>query len=149
MLGFAKTDTPLDGMREGDVLIIADHDLLESEVPLLQRAAAVIVISTVMPTGLASADVVLPIANFSEEEGTFTNVRGRVQRYLQAKAAPGLARPSWYVLTDLLAALGESAGYFLPSEVFAALAASHGAFAGQSYDSLGLRGQPAATEVGA
>ena len=45
-----------------------------------------------------AAAVVLPIANFAEEEGTFTNLRGRVQRFLQAKAAPGFARPSWFVL---------------------------------------------------
>ena len=36
---------------------------------------------------------------------------GRVQRFLQAKAAPGFARPSWFVLADLLAALGETADY--------------------------------------
>ena len=47
-----------------------------------------------------------------------------MQRFLQAKAAPGLARPSWYVLGDLLGALGEQASYFLPSDVFAALAAA-------------------------
>ena len=58
--------------------------------------------------GAHSAAVVLPIANFAEEEGTFTNLRGRVQRFLQAKAAPGFARPSWYVLADLLGALGRA-----------------------------------------
>jgi predicted molibdopterin-dependent oxidoreductase YjgC len=82
------------------------------------------------------------MTNFAEEEGTFTNLRGRVQRFLQAKAAPGLARPSWFVLADLLGALGESANYFLPADVFAALAASHAEFAGLTYDRLGLRGLP-------
>ena len=55
-----------------------------------------------------AAAVVLPIANFAEEEGTFTNLRGRVQRFLQAKAAPGFARPSWFVLGDLLARAGRA-----------------------------------------
>jgi predicted molibdopterin-dependent oxidoreductase YjgC len=77
-----------------------------------------------------------------EEEGTFTNLRGLVQRFMQAKAAPAMARPSWWVLSDLLSALGEKSGYFLPSEVFAALAVSHADFAGMTYDSLGLRGLP-------
>lgn len=76
----------------------------------------------------------------AEEEGTFTNLRGRVQRYLQAKAGPGLARPSWYVLGDLLASMGEGSGFFLASEAFGALAAAEPAFAGMSYDTLGLRG---------
>jgi hypothetical protein len=42
----------------------------------------------------------------------------------------------------LLGALGESANYFLPADVFAALAASHPEFAGLTYDRIGLRGLP-------
>jgi NADH-quinone oxidoreductase subunit G len=142
MLGFTKTDAPLSGLRDGDVLVIADHALTEAEVAAANRAGMVIVISTTMPAGLTNVEVVLPITNFSEEEGTFTNLRGRVQRFLQAKAAPGFARPSWFVLSDLLASLGEKTDYFLPSDVFAALAASHSEFAGLSYDTIGLRGLP-------
>ena len=73
---------------------------------------------------------------------TFTNLRGRVQRFLQAKAAPGLARPSWFVLSDLLASLGQATDYFVPADVFTALASSHSKFAGLSYDTIGLRGLP-------
>jgi predicted molibdopterin-dependent oxidoreductase YjgC len=42
----------------------------------------------------------------------------------------------------LLGALGEQDGFYLPSDVFANIAASHPAFSGLSYDSLGLRGLP-------
>jgi predicted molibdopterin-dependent oxidoreductase YjgC len=87
---------------------------------------------------------VLPIANFVEEEGTFTNLRGRVQRFMQAKAAPGFARPSWYALSDLLAAIGTRTNYSLASEVFGAIAAAHPEFAGMSYDTLALKGRPIA-----
>ena len=88
----------------------------------------------------------------AEEEGTFTNLRGRVQRYLQANAAPGMARPAWWILGDLLTQLGEPTNYFVASDAFAALAAARGEFAGMSYDTLGLKGQlmsgqPAAQEV--
>jgi NADH-quinone oxidoreductase subunit G len=142
MLGFAKTDTPLAGLRDGDVLVVADHALTDADLAAASKAAAVIVVGTTMPAGLSKVEVALPITNFSEEEGTFTNLRGRVQRFLQAKAAPGMARPSWFVLADLLASLGEPASYFVPSDVFAALAASHSEFAGLSYDTIGLRGLP-------
>jgi NADH-quinone oxidoreductase subunit G len=141
-LGFTKTDTPLAGLRDGDVLVIADHALTDAELAAAGRASVVIVVGTTMPVGLTNVEAVLPITNFSEEEGTFTNLRGRVQRFLQAKAAPGLARPSWFVLADLLASLGETTNYFVPSDVFAALAASHAEFAGLTYDTLGLRGLP-------
>jgi NADH-quinone oxidoreductase subunit G len=141
-LGFTKTDTPLAGLQANDVLVIADHALTDAEVEAASHAAAVVVIGTTLPASLANIAAVLPITNFAEEEGTFTNLRGRVQRFLQAKAAPGLARPSWFVLSDLLGALGESANYFLPADVFAALAASHAEFAGLTYDRIGLRGLP-------
>jgi NADH dehydrogenase/NADH:ubiquinone oxidoreductase subunit G len=108
-LGFTKTDTPLDGLRDGDVLVIADHELTDAEIAAANRAAAIVVVGTTLPGGLTNVAAVLPITNFAEEEGTFTNLRGRVQRFLQARAAPGLARPSWFVLSDLLGSLGEAA----------------------------------------
>ena len=101
--------------------------------------------TTLPPWARHVASVVLPIANFAEEEGTFTNLRGRVQRFLQAKAAPGFARPSWYVLADLLTAAGVRSDYSLASEVFAALATAHSEFSGMSYDTLGLRGATVAS----
>jgi NADH-quinone oxidoreductase subunit G len=48
------------------------------------------------------------------------------------------------VLGDLLAAMGDGGGFFNARDAFAALAAAHPSFAGLSYDSLGLRGQPVA-----
>jgi NADH-quinone oxidoreductase subunit G len=47
------------------------------------------------------------------------------------------------VLSDVLGARGERTSYFLASEVFAAMATDRPAFAGLSYDSLGLKGAPA------
>jgi predicted molibdopterin-dependent oxidoreductase YjgC len=124
------------------VLVIVDHALTNEELTTANKAGGVVVIGTTLPAGLTNVAAVLPISNFSEEEGTFTNLRGRVQRFLQAKAAPGLARPSWFVLSDLVGALGETANYFLPSDVYASLASSHAEYAGLSYDRLGLRGLP-------
>jgi predicted molibdopterin-dependent oxidoreductase YjgC len=129
-------------------VLVADADL-EGLAPDTFSAAASLVVIGTTPSFAASADVALPIANFSEEEGTFTNLRGRVQRFLQARAAPGLARPSWFVLADLVQALGEPGDFLLPSQVFDALAASEAPFSGLSYDSLGLRGLPVADHAGA
>jgi NADH-quinone oxidoreductase subunit G len=143
-LGFTRSETPLAGLAAGDALVIADHELSEADLAAIGNASAVIVLSTVMPAGLPRADVVLPISNTVEEEGTLTNLRGRVQRFLQAKAAPGLARPSWFVLSDLLGSVGDKAPYLAASEVFAALAASHNEFAGLTWERLGLRGLPLA-----
>jgi NADH-quinone oxidoreductase subunit G len=144
LLGFRRTDTPLEGLAEGDALLVADEELAGVDAASLFRAAdiagAVVVIGTTLPPWAASAAVMLPIANMAEDEGTFTNVEGRVQRYLQAKAAPGLARPGFAAMGDLLTALGDETVNFRPGDVLRALAGAHAPFAGMTYDSLGLRG---------
>ncbi len=141
LLGFARRDgDPLSGLKDGDVLILADDELGGVKIDAAKRASAVIVIGTTLPIGIPTPTAVLPIANVAEEEGTYTNLRGRVQRFLQAKAAPGLARPSWFALADLQIALGLKAEYFLPGAVFSAMAKSEPAFDGLSYESIGLRG---------
>jgi NADH-quinone oxidoreductase subunit G len=143
LLGFARQDAPLAGLKSGDVLVVADEELAGLDAPDVARAGAIIVIGTTLPAWARhAAAVVLPIANMAEEEGTFTNLRGRVQRFRQAKSAPGFARPSWLVTADLLAATGEAANYMLATDVFGALAGSHPEFAGMSYDTLGLKGAP-------
>lgn len=145
LMGFTRSDTPLALLRDGDALLIADHALTDADLAELPKAAAVVVLASVMPAGLDRAHVVLPICNYVEEEGTLTNLRGRVQRYLQAKAAPGLARPAWYVLVDLGASLGDQLDVMSPAQVFGALVAANGEFAGMSYDVLGLKGRPVAS----
>jgi NADH-quinone oxidoreductase subunit G len=149
MLGYKRSASPLDGLAEGDVLIVADDDLADVRVDAASKASSVIVIGTTVPKNLESLAVVLPITNFAEEEGTFTNIRGRVQRFTQAKAAPGFVRPSWLVLGDLLGAMGAQDKFFLPSDVFANLASSKPQFAGLSYDTLGMRGLPVLETAGA
>jgi NADH-quinone oxidoreductase subunit G len=144
-LGFKKTRDLLAGIGQGDVLVVAGEDLAGIDAPALSRAGDVIVISSVLSEAAAGrASVVLPIANFSEEEGTVTNLRGRVQRFTQARQAPGETRPSWLVLGDLLGALGKQSSFFLPSEVFARLASVNKSFAGLTYDTIGFKGLPLA-----
>ncbi len=152
MFGFQRSESPFDGLVSGDVLLLGDDRLSAGDEALLARAGAIVVLASALPAAARTAQVVLPITNMSEEEGSFTNLRGRVQRYLQAKSAPGMSRPGWWVLADLLTALGEPTSVFLASEIFAQMAAARPALAGMSYESLGLRGRlmdGAATGAGA
>jgi NADH-quinone oxidoreductase subunit G len=142
LFGFTRLDNPLSSLRSGDALIVADEELAGVDQPNVDAAGAVVVVGTTLPPwAAAKTSVVLPIANMAEEEGTFTNLRGRVQRFTQAKAPPGFARPSWWVLSDLLTAIGEKSSYFLASDVFTALAQDVAQFSGLSYDSLALKGR--------
>ncbi|MGH7676255.1 MAG: hypothetical protein ACREMV_13375, partial [Gemmatimonadales bacterium] len=58
----------------------------------------------------------------------------------QAKATPGMARPAWWVLGELLAELGRGEPMVTAAEAFDLLAREESAFAGLSYHLLGSRG---------
>jgi NADH-quinone oxidoreductase subunit G len=148
LLGFREIDELGDVLGEGDTLLIVDELLVGVDVAVLARAAHTIVVGTVLPEVVRGAvDVALPMATFAEEDGSWTNLRGRVQRFLQAKQAPGSARASWSVCGDLAALRGAGQGYVTAREAFDAMAATHPSFAGMDYDSLGLRGAIVAGEV--
>jgi NADH-quinone oxidoreductase subunit G len=152
LLGYEElTDTPV--VAADDAVLILD-DTLEQGVTeglrqALGAAAALVHAGTTLPAAIAErVQVALPLANHTEEEGTFTNLRGRVQRFLQSRTAPGLARPGWYVLADLTERLALTAGLVRPAQVFEALAAAHAPFAGLRHATLGLRGRLVANAAG-
>jgi NADH-quinone oxidoreductase subunit G len=121
------------------VLVLDDPDVQ------VKTAGALIYLGTVLPdqTAARGADVVLPIANVAEEEGTFVNRDLRVQRYAQAKPAPGMARPAWWVLGELGAAAGTGDAPSSAAEAFDQLAHAVDAFSGLSHYALGAAGKTA------
>lgn len=151
LLGFKEIETLGSVLKAGDALLVVGDQLDGIDPAVLGSANGIVYVGTTVPAVIQElAKVVLPITNTLEEEGTFTNLRGRVQRYLQARTAPGLARPTWSVLSDLLALASENSeggagSFFAPREVFAALVNTHAAFDGLSYETLGLQGLPIAS----
>ncbi|NTV38712.1 MAG: molybdopterin-dependent oxidoreductase [Demequinaceae bacterium] len=66
-----------------------------------------LVVSDIVPSETAAyADVVLPVTQWAEEEGTMTNLEGRVIRRRKAVDAPGDAMSELWVLRELAARLG-------------------------------------------
>ncbi len=63
-----------------------------------------------------------------------------MQRYFQAKVAPGMARPAWWVFSELVATLNGGGHVGTAAEAFDRLAASVEAFRGLSYSRLGFAG---------
>src|SRR5437763_373773 len=118
------------------VLVLDEPDIAVS------TAGALIYVGTVLPERARDAQALLPIANVAEEEGTFVNRDGRAQRYFQAKSAPGMARPAWWVLSELVATLGDHGDGHVgtAAQAFDRLAASVPAFHGLSYAELGFAG---------
>ncbi len=66
----------------------------------------VVALSPWMPP-LDRADVLLPIAAFTETSGTFVNIEGRAQSFYATVNPPGEARPAWKVLRVLGSLLGK------------------------------------------
>jgi NADH-quinone oxidoreductase subunit G len=72
------------------------------------QAAEFVVSLTPYKTGLEYADVLLPIATFTESAGTFVSMEGRVQSFHATVNPLGEARPGWKVLRVLGTVLGRS-----------------------------------------
>ena len=88
------------------------------------------------------ATLVLPGSMWCEEEGTTTNLEGRVQRRRKAMTAPGAAREDWRILCDLAAAVGRPQGFTYGSfrevqdEFFAATKGGKADYSGLSAERL-------------
>ncbi|MEE1621005.1 molybdopterin oxidoreductase family protein [Zafaria sp. Z1313] len=103
----------VDGLRALDFLVVADFFLSETA---------------------AEADVVLPVLQWAEEEGTMTNLEGRVLRRRRAAEPPAGARSELWILAELARRLDAPGRYPVdPREVFAELRrASRGGLADYS-----------------
>ena len=75
-------------------------------VKALQSAALVVALSPFKNAALDCADVLLPIAPFSETSGTFVNAEGRVQSFHGVVKPLADTRPAWKVLRVLGNLLG-------------------------------------------
>lgn len=64
------------------------------------------------------ADVVLPAASFAEKDGTFTSTERRVQRVRRVIPPRGLAKPDWWITSQIAKAMGEDGfDYQEPEEI--------------------------------
>lgn len=151
LLGFQRAgddqgEGGLDDVAGHDgVLLVLGDELRDQPEEFGAKAALFVYLGAHDSPAAASADFVLPVTTFAEQEGTFVNAQGRVQRLQPALRPPGTARPAWLALRALAAALaGQQAPPSRAAGAFAALAAAHPAFAGLEYDALGALGAPLA-----
>jgi len=95
----------LSGIRRGDVQALFVN---EGSVPPEQlRGAKFVVLSEIYPSELDSmADVILPLAAFTEEEGHFTSLDGRTIKLEKAANPPGMSMPEWKLIEDIARGFG-------------------------------------------
>jgi len=85
----------------------------------------------------AAADVVLPAASYAEQDGTFTNNDGLVQRVRQSIPALHQSKPDWVIVSQLAKELGMDFGYEMSaSAVFREISETVPAYSGMRYPLL-------------
>jgi NADH-quinone oxidoreductase subunit G len=75
--------------------------------------------------GAMRADVILPSAAYTEENGIFVNTEGRPQLAMRAGFAPGQAKENWAILRALSAELGATLPFDTLPALRAQLCAAH------------------------
>jgi NADH-quinone oxidoreductase subunit G len=125
----------------GGVVIVLGDELLDQDDSFGRDAALYVYLGHRSSPATQTAHFVLPVTTFAEQEGTFTNLDGRVQRFWAGLTAPGMARPSWLLLGALAAALGDEGGAArTAADAFETYATRVPAFEGLTYDDIGTRG---------
>ena len=123
-LGLAPADADHDGLAtlracadgKVDLLVLLGADPINDcpDADLARRALAgarrVVSIDTHPSESAQQADVLLPAAAFAEQDGTTTNLEGRVTTVSQQVTVHGTARPDWMIAAELATRLGHDLG---------------------------------------
>ncbi|WP_417205091.1 NADH-quinone oxidoreductase subunit NuoG [Antarctobacter sp.] len=97
----AVNDRGMDAVSEADVIYNLGADEVE-----IAPGAFVIYQGSHGDRGAHRADVILPGAAYTEEQGLFVNTEGRPQIALRSGFAPGEAKENWAILRALSAEMG-------------------------------------------
>ena len=104
-----------ESIESGEIttLIVFGEDVTKHGIaPKLLRKLKLLVVSDIFPNATTEqAHYLLPGCAHAEKRGSFTNVKGRVQKFMQALQPPGDARPEWEFLYELTANVTDSNGF--------------------------------------
>jgi NADH-quinone oxidoreductase subunit G len=100
-----------------------------------------LIVSDILPNQTTSAaHYLLPGCAHAEKRGSFTNVKGRAQRFQKAIEPPGDARPEWEFLHDLVYNITGQNGAVTIEGLFNQMAKEIPAFQGVTWANLGDTG---------
>ncbi|WP_323770125.1 NADH-quinone oxidoreductase subunit NuoG [Antarctobacter sp.] len=97
----ATNERGMDALQDADVIYNLGADEVE-----IGEGAFVIYQGSHGDRGAHRADVILPGAAYTEEQGLFVNTEGRPQLALRSGFAPGEAKENWAILRALSAEIG-------------------------------------------
>jgi NADH-quinone oxidoreductase subunit G len=134
----------IEGIRNGTikVLIIFGEDVTKHGIaPELLHKLELLVVSDILPNQTTKlAHYLLPGCAHAEKRGTFTNSKGRVQKFMKAIEPRGDARPEWEFLHELIFNVTGHNGYVSIEGLFNLMAREVAAFQGLTWAGLGDMG---------
>ncbi len=96
----------IDEIKAGHVkvLIVFGEDVTELGFTdaVLKKLKTLVVCDVKNTATTEKADILLPGAAWLEKRGSFTNEKGRLQKFMKAVEAPGNARAEWEILHDIV-----------------------------------------------
>jgi len=133
-----------DGIREGRIksLIVFGEDVTKHgiDAALLQTLDLLIVSDILQNKTTDLAHYVLPGCAHVEKRGTFTNIKGRVQKFMKAIEPKGDARPEWEFLHELVHNVTGQNGFVSIEGLFNQMAQEVPALKGLTWAGLGDTG---------
>ncbi len=133
-----------DGIASGKIktLIVFGEDVTKHGISAeLLGKLETLIVSDILPNATtAAAHYLLPGCAHAEKRGTFTNTKGRVQKFMQAVQPKGDARPEWDFLHDLVYNVTGKNGFLTIEGLFNEMAKDVPAFNGLTWAALGNTG---------
>ena len=121
----AVNENGMDGVNAAEVIYNLGADEVE-----IGDGAFVIYQGSHGDRGAHRADVILPAAAYTEENGLFVNTEGRPQLAMRAGFAPGEAKENWAILRALSAELDATLPYDSLAQLRQGMVAAHPHLAG-------------------
>jgi NADH-quinone oxidoreductase subunit G len=130
-----------DAIRKGTVrtLIVFGEDLTKHGIGIdMLGKLETLIVSEILPNRTTElANYLLPGAAHAEKRGSFTNIKGRVQRFMKAVEPPGNARAEWEFLHELVFNVTGQDGFVSIEGLFNQMAKEVPPFAGLTWAGLG------------
>ena len=133
-----------EGIRSGSIksLIVFGEDVTRHGLgPDLLGKLETLIVSDILPSATTRlAHFLLPGCAHAEKRGTFTNTKGRVQKFMKAVEPPGGARAEWEFLRELVGNVSGEEAYATIEGLFNVMASEIPAFNGLMWAGLGDAG---------
>jgi len=120
-------------------LLVFNEDVAKSvfSEAVLSKIEKLVVVDVLPSKTAEMAAIRLPGCAYAEKYGTFTNVKGRVQKFNKAVEPPGNAKPEYQILSAILELLTGDKYPQTASALFNRMAAEVPQFQGMTWENLG------------